>query len=486
MRKLGNKNHTFQHTYHNTQKGITLVALVITIILLLILTGVAINMAINSDGLFGKANESAEEWNGAVKNEQIEMEETLIDLESVSPTPVRESTTLPEGWDLNKVDAVATGVSGKAPIPKGFVVSEIEGENTIGKGLVIYQVDKTTAEADGFWTDTDDNGYLTCQTMYNQYVWIPVADINQMVMCKKNNKNNDGTICNIVLQEDGTLRCMEHNAEEENTTDLCGRLYGEYASPVDENDKYGIYTARMNFANRSQVWGEIDESVTGTFQREPDITVKYDTEENTKGLDIFKNQMINDFKKMAISVAKYGGFYVARYEAGENGASLKNQKVVVAGDESNYNEHSDNTIAGNMWYGLYNAVHQKIKLDEANILQNHMIYGCQYDQIINFIGEEAQIGHRIRHDQTYQERTGANELDVMNNIYNLEGNNIEWTAQVLQRYIHGNDAGGLRIVRGGDFGGVGYTGSWPASNAFNPAPTNTTNYATTRSVICLY
>lgn len=51
------------------QKGITLVSLVITIIVLLILATVAITMAVNSDGLFGKANTAAQEYNKAVNNE---------------------------------------------------------------------------------------------------------------------------------------------------------------------------------------------------------------------------------------------------------------------------------------------------------------------------------------------------------------------------------------------------------------------------------
>lgn len=53
------------------QKGITLVALVITIIVLLILATVAITMAVNSDGLFSKANEAVNEWNNGVYNEGV-------------------------------------------------------------------------------------------------------------------------------------------------------------------------------------------------------------------------------------------------------------------------------------------------------------------------------------------------------------------------------------------------------------------------------
>lgn len=52
------------------QKGITLVSLVITIVVLLILAGVAISLAVNSDGIFGKANTAKNEWNEALKNEE--------------------------------------------------------------------------------------------------------------------------------------------------------------------------------------------------------------------------------------------------------------------------------------------------------------------------------------------------------------------------------------------------------------------------------
>lgn len=60
------------------QKGITLVSLVITIIVLLILATVAITMAINSDGLFTKANTAANEYKNAVANEAIVVND-LID-----------------------------------------------------------------------------------------------------------------------------------------------------------------------------------------------------------------------------------------------------------------------------------------------------------------------------------------------------------------------------------------------------------------------
>ena len=59
------------------QKGITLVALVITIIVLLILATVAITMAINSDGLFAKTGEAANNWNEAVNKEYTDYYSTM-------------------------------------------------------------------------------------------------------------------------------------------------------------------------------------------------------------------------------------------------------------------------------------------------------------------------------------------------------------------------------------------------------------------------
>ena len=66
--------------------GITLIALVITIIVLLILAGVAINMAIDSDGLFGKANTAAEKWNTAIGEEEEGINDLLGKLDEMSPT----------------------------------------------------------------------------------------------------------------------------------------------------------------------------------------------------------------------------------------------------------------------------------------------------------------------------------------------------------------------------------------------------------------
>lgn len=55
---------------NNKQKGITLISLVITVIILLILATVAINLAVDSNGLFGKAGQASNKWNESVATEE--------------------------------------------------------------------------------------------------------------------------------------------------------------------------------------------------------------------------------------------------------------------------------------------------------------------------------------------------------------------------------------------------------------------------------
>ena len=129
---------------------------------------------------------------------------------------------------------------------------------------------------------------------------------------------------------------------------------------------------------------------------------------------------------MARSIAKYKGFYVSRYEIGSSGSSVQNQPVLNAGASSVKN-----------WYGLYDASRNT---QENKTMHSHMIWGCQYDQIMKFAKEKTRydgtnqildvlVGSVVRQKKSYQ-NTGINPADKVCNIYDLEGNYYEWTAQV--------------------------------------------------------
>ena len=346
------------------KRGITLIALVITIIILLILAGVGINIAVNQGNLFEKANEAKTEWNNKVQGEQGEIDELLGYLGIEPPTEI--TTELPEGWSSEKVKEVVKQGSRKAPIPVGYTVSQISGENTIESGLVIYQ---TETQVVG---EKDSEEHISAMETYNQYVWIPVDDINDMVMCKSNGRQEgvDGkTVCNLQLQGN-ELVCTTHGYSTAtelttaniDTTGLAGRLYAvDYTVKETTADGNYIYQTNMQFTESTKS-SQIFSKDTG--DREPAIVTRYDQDDATSGKNYMelagivdktaaslKQQLNADYIEMAKSVAKYGGFYIARYEAGANGASKKNQDVLTASTSS-----GTNYLAGNTWYGLYNIL----------------------------------------------------------------------------------------------------------------------------------
>ena len=282
------------------------------------------------------------------------------------------------------------------PIPEGYVISEVEGENKIEDGLVIYERTEPVTESN----------HEDAMLNRNQYVWIPVEEINDMVMCSS---NSGSSVCNLVLDGE-TLKCTTHPST---ATNLVGRLYT--SSQTGSNP----YSYIMDFTKRDQTYN------TNGYH-EPN-TVSSDA---SNGLTL--SQLKSDFTAMAKSVAKNGGFYISRYEVGANGDSKKNQQVLIVNDEN-----GSNYLGANRWYGLYNTI--------RNVNENkQMIWGCQYDQVIKFLkenGEDPEIGHT--YIATISALSGQNEQDCMNNIYDLEGNYGEWTAEAGSTLV--------RAYRGSNF-----------------------------------
>ena len=110
------------------QAGITLIALVITIVVLLILAGVSIAMLTGQNGILTKANEAK------TKTEQAEIEEKRK-LTQAEAAMNFEETNHTETIDENEITV---------KIPAYCAVSQVEGENTLDKGLVI--IDKNRNE----------------------------------------------------------------------------------------------------------------------------------------------------------------------------------------------------------------------------------------------------------------------------------------------------------------------------------------------------
>ena len=466
----------------NTNKGITLIALIITVIVLLILAGTAISIAINGGDIFGKASQAREGWNSAVATEEQKINEVWNILNTMTggnnggganPTPNPTA-----GWDMNKVASTVTGtitVDGNtnvpvtAPIPTGYTASDVAGENTIAGGLVIYQgTDQVSTDEDAI-------------TTRNQFVWIPVANINSMIMCKS---NASGSICDIELAN-GELHCKTHNTT--GATNMCGRLYGVNSDTSSSSAPY-VYSTSMDFTLNTQTFAD------NSGYREPDLVTYYDKDDNatyfaTAGMAsgsqtaaAFKTQLQTDFYAMAKSVALYKGFYIARYEACYDANKYISQKGKTV---MNASTTADGGV--NMWYGLYN--HLRTFVGDTNhpmgVLNSQMIWGCQYDQAIKFIKQnkgntdlDPEIGHTTIGLKTSKDVSGATGVnDIMKNIYDLEGNCYEWTAQAYNTFD--------RVKRGGNYSVVGISYFFPASLRGSYYPTYTDDSDSSRSGLYL-
>ena len=168
-------------------QGITLVALVITIVVLIILASISIKVLFNENGIIQRAiyakksHEDAENseqedlnvWLGELKNGMNELGNTNITEENslggnttpapgeVTPIPTPGGTVGPNGKtlvtsvkDITKNNTVCEDVLGnEVIIPGGFKIAEDSG-NSVETGIIFE-------DSDG-----------------NQFVWIPVSNIN--------------------------------------------------------------------------------------------------------------------------------------------------------------------------------------------------------------------------------------------------------------------------------------------------------------------
>ena len=356
----------------------------------------------SENGIIAKAREAANKTNEAIINEQAELNalddymENMLNGTGGSTTPEDpEGPEMPEGWDPEKVDPVESEDGITVPVPKGYTPSKITGEKTVEDGFVIYE-----------GTDeVNDTNKDTAQTTRNQFVWVPVENPSEMYGTDKDGKK-------------------------------WGKLYNFSSSGITP----------LNWTEENGVM-----SITSLASyREPDIVTKYDADNDNlqeAGLDAsatadtFKAQLEIEFNSMISSIEKYAGFYIGRYETGNLGQA----KAVVIKNNGDINNKN--------WYTIYN----KSKGIAANSnVTTSMIWGCQWDAVMRWMYNSGDNDKKTyTYDSTgkgnYQGTqgsknkvipTGSNEQYAVNNIYDMAGNEDDWSIEAYD-YMH-------RCRRGGD------------------------------------
>ena len=157
----------------NDKNGITLIALVITIVILLILAGVSIAMLTGNNGILTQAKNAKENTQVAKKDEENKLasNNNYINEQLGNAVPGKVVTE-------TKKDNYVDSNGNKATIPAGFTVSKIEEEQNVANGLVIYDIPENEIKNVDWKTKNEDGAY-NVQTLYNQFVWIPVASADE-------------------------------------------------------------------------------------------------------------------------------------------------------------------------------------------------------------------------------------------------------------------------------------------------------------------
>ena len=143
---------------------------------------------------------------------------------------------------------------------------------------------------------------------------------------------------------------------------------------------------------------------------------------------------------MKNSVAKYGGFYIGRYETG----NLSQATAVV--------QKNNSDIGSQTWYTQY-KLNKTIKAN--NNVVSSMIWGCQWDatmrwmqtssnpEVVNYVTNSTGKGNYAGTQGSRNQKiaTGSKTAYAVNNIYDMAGNVWDWTLEA--------SATTYRVYRGG-------------------------------------
>ena len=174
----------------------------------------------------------------------------------------------------------------------------------------------------------------------------------------------------------------------------------------------------------------------------------------------------DEYNAMYASVQKYGGFYIGRYEASDNGSgvaqSKKDQPSWV-----NINWGNSMTDLNGGAVEKARAVYPDSTSKQEGEAVSTLIYGVQWDATVRWLEEnypgiaKGSTDHG-NYNTSSEINTGSNDTYKLNNIYDLAGNMLEWTMEAVNS--------SNRIFRGGSCSSAG--ASDPVSRRYNLSPSN--------------
>ena len=459
------------------KSGITLVALIITIVVMLILVAVSINILVNSN-LIGHAEKTGDAYAGAIRSEEnfgndgitINGEKYATIDDYINHNPM---STIKINMEVTHEDTAVTAdgtniksIEHGAPIPVGY--SYVTGEKNTG---VVIQDD-----------DTSD-----------QFVWVPVLQ-NQKIKIEITAEEEITEI--ELLDPTGTQITTPaqsgktYTASVEPTRNGVYKLTAKTANDVNEKIMYAstLY-AQDAFATKEMFRNLVQQMMQQQNKTEAEILAALPGVGENPTIDtaypIFANRMASQYTDNADtpeatvtlyknSVNKYGGFYIARYEAGSanprTSSSGTTDTVLSQANKYPYNYINQtesitkaatmNNGKTNVTAGLINGaawdrtlnwiLETNSNMNLTDINKDSTSWGNYNNSKFNFTGKystdngknftDATASTEKPENSTYLLGTGVTDYTNKNNIYDFAGNCSEWTTE--------SNSSDIRVFRG--------------------------------------
>lgn len=315
-------------------------------------------------------------WEATSKPEQIEVP---IEVNGMQKIAVKKGNNNYVSMTINVTECEVEKYS--AICDKNTALNIDGYEVTVPAGFAYGVSDNVKSVNTGFViTDSiDEDG----NSNGNEFVWIPV-DKENLTVGKTNKKM----------------------AKISSGTDYEGVLYDYEGITSKEKTDYGVETGG---------------------NREPAVLGPDDIQKGYSKIEITKESLQKEYNDMISSIKKYGGFYVARYEISlENGNAASKIASTIS---CSYDYGTC------LWYNLYGT--GRTYTNNANSVKSSMIWGSQYDAIMNFALEGADKDKVTsveygRYNYDYLKTGLTRTQDSINNIYDLAGNAYEWTLEATR------------------------------------------------------
>ena len=324
---------------------------------------------------------------------------------------------------------------------KEIEVMKTAGTGTVGTGetekvragytVSLPEDFRISGEAD---ETTEENGVVLKDENNNEYVWIPVNDViyDETTDMPENSGTAGRTYKPMAVKQAGYENYYESiiytfnsiNSWRNSSNTGIGKTSYREPSLITDNSNDG-YTWNMGNIQgvRYDAGEEYYKEILGF--------------ENTKE---FGDYLASSYNNMITSVDSYGGFYVGRYETTVDEASS-----TVVGSKANMKPLSEMN-----WYRMY--LYQDNQRYEQNPYYNtasvvsSMISGSQWDAMLNYVlkgKDKDKVTTQIGSQKNVQSNSAQDEMDIINNIYDLSSNTYEWTQEASKT--------NYRIYRGGSY-----------------------------------